>query len=75
MADGSKPAGILLVPLGALLLLAAVFLCAAAMKPANFGAAPSSSDPKKSWPTRPTSLLATLPSECRQQKQRAQRHE
>jgi hypothetical protein len=36
------------VPLSALLLLAAVFLCAAAMKLENFGPAPSSSDPKKS---------------------------
>lgn len=38
--QGDPGLGILLVPLGALLLLLAVALCAAAMKPANFGAPP-----------------------------------
>jgi hypothetical protein len=37
---GDPGLGILLVPLGAFLLLLSVLLCASAIKPANFGAAP-----------------------------------
>ena len=46
--QGDPGLGILLVPLGALLLLVSVALCALAMKPANFGPASDSSRGTKS---------------------------